>query len=104
MKRYLIVESEGEQLFMIKNLFSLRKTNGKILFSDKNVTNLEVMLSYVWTTDRALTFIDATNNHIDILRRSMFKHFSYHNYRIHYKCFDDLKEWLKEKQETNLIL
>lgn len=69
MKRYLIVKSEGEQLFMIKNLFSLRKTNGKILFSDKNVTNLEVML--VWTTDRALTFIDATNNHIDILRRSM---------------------------------
>ena len=99
-----MVENEGEKLFLVKNLFSLKKVDGKILFSNDKIMDLEIKKSSFWTSNNRLVFVDETNNIVAFYKKSEYQDVYKNRYRIHHKCFNDLQEWLKEKQETNLVL
>jgi hypothetical protein len=99
-----MVENEGEQLFLVKNLFSLKKVSGKILFSNENKIDLEIVKYPAWTTNNRLVFMTIAFDFIVFSKKAEYQYVHKNHYKIHHKCFDDLKEWLKEKRETNLIL
>jgi len=99
-----MVENEGEKLFLVKNLFSLRKVDGKVLFSNEKIVNLPIIKYALYSTNQRLVFITYTSDLLVFYKKAIYEDLKQHRYRIHHKCFNDLQEWLKEKQETNLIL
>jgi len=91
-----MVENEGEKLFLVKNLFSLKKVNGKILFSNDKIMDLEIYKNSFWTTSNRLVFVTEITEIVAFYKKSEYQDVQKNRYRIHHKCFNDLQEWLKK--------
>ena len=101
MKRWIITESEKEKQFLIKNMFFLKKVDGKLFLT---ATNGEVSIINIDCSTRTILLKRYDFTLILIYKRNNYKINSSYSYRIHYTCFDELREWLKDRVETDYVL
>ena len=116
MSRYIITETEEEKQFLVKNMFSLYRNKitkdlrfinnkGELLFKNNELCCKERQILLVtngnmWLTNNNGEFI----NLVCFNKRNKYQSRRHNVYSLHHKCFDELIEWLKYKQDSGYVL
>jgi hypothetical protein len=111
MPRYIITETEEEKQFLVKNMFSLyrNKITGCLKYLDQNGELLLVNPddNIFKQTDRQIIFKNENLSRLILVcfnKRNKYKIYRHKTFALHHRCFDELTEWLKDKQDSGYTL
>ena len=114
MKRWSISKVGDDELFLVKNMFYLKKSTENKLELVIDATTQVVYYNNYGSVVNYFSFVSATDklNLFYIYKRSFYNmvpnHYTHsiniHQMEIHHSCYKELVNWLKPKIELDIIL